>query len=95
LCESAPAGYVIGMSDMTGANPAGAGAAAGGTPSESDLPALQGLDESVDDPSDPTASRRQAADGGDHEAEITGVAGAAGSDDDGPSDPMPDMAGTS
>lgn len=78
------------MSDITGANPAGADAAAGGTPSESDLPAMQGLGESTDDPSDPTAGREgqdlpQADD-------ITQQAG--GADDEGPADPMPDMAGT-
>ena len=74
---------------MTEATPAGTGAAAGGTPSESDLPAMQGLGESVDDPSDPTAARPDP----DREA---GAATDAipDSDDEGPSDPMPDMSGT-
>jgi hypothetical protein len=77
------------MSEMTGADPAGAGSAAGGTPSESDLPAMQGLGESVDDPSDPTASRRDADEQG-----PAGMPDLSGADEDGPSDPMPDMSGT-
>jgi len=75
---------------MTSVNPDGAGSAsAGGTPSESDLPAMQGLGESVDDPSDPTASRRDADDRG-----LADPAVPSGEDDESPSDPMPDMAGT-
>jgi hypothetical protein len=80
------------MSDTTGVDPTGTDAAAGGTPSESDLPAMQGLGESADDPSDPTAPRQQAPTGS---GDAAGLAGAVGDDDEGPSDPMPDMAGTS
>ena len=78
------------MSDMTEATPAGTGAAAGGTPSESDLPAMQGLGESVDDPPDPTAARRDA----DGAAGVDPGALSSANDDEGPSDPMPDMSGT-
>lgn len=63
--------------------PAGAG---GGTPDEADLPGLQGLDESTDDPDDP--SGRETATGTPLDA--LGDAGEA----QGTSDPMPDMSGT-
>ena len=63
----------------------------GGTPSESDLPAMQGLDESTDDPSDPSASRR---DSDADRPEAPDVADLATTDDQAPSDPMPDMSGT-
>jgi hypothetical protein len=78
------------MSDTTGADLAGADNAAGGTPAEHDLPAMQGLDDSVDDPSDPTASRGDA-----EQPDVAALAEASGADDEGPSDPMPDMSGTS
>jgi hypothetical protein len=64
-------------------SPAGA---AGGTPSESDLPGLQGLDAGVDDPDDPTAAG--AATG----TPLDAVGGAG--DTQGGSDPMPDMSGS-
>ena len=52
---------------------------------------MQGLDESTDDPSDPTAARQNSdAD----EAETPDLAELAATDDEGPSDPMPDMSGT-
>jgi hypothetical protein len=76
------------MSDISGTTPAGA---AGGTPSESDLPAMQGLDESTDDPSDPTAARQNSDS---DQAETPDLAELAATDDEGPSDPMPDMSGT-
>lgn len=78
------------MSDLNEAGPASTDGAAGGTPTESDLPSMQGLDDSVDDPSDPTAARED-------DAGTVGIDAAALSsgDDEGPSDPMPDMSGTS
>jgi hypothetical protein len=63
--------------------PAGA---AGGTPDESDLPALQGLDNSTDDPDDPDG----VADATGSPLDVLGGAGEA----QGSSDPMPDMSGT-
>ncbi len=63
--------------------PAGA---AGGTPDEGDLPGLQGLGESADDPDDPAGTDTSSGSPLD----------ALGDDDDaqGTSDPMPDMSGT-
>lgn len=77
------------MSDLNH-GPASTHGAAGGTPSESDLPSMQGLDDSVDDPSDPTAGREEGPG-------TVGIdaAGLSSGDDGGPSDPMPDMSGTS
>lgn len=75
------------MSDSTETGRAGSGAAAGGIPSESDLPSMQGLADSVDDPSDPTAAREGAAG--------TEAAAFSTEDDGGPSDPLPDMSGSS
>jgi len=83
------------MSGMTGGAGTGgqigpADPAAGGTPDESDLPRLQGLDDSVDDPSDPEAAR------GDETADDVPFAQLMGSGDSkGAADPMPDQAGTS
>ncbi|GAA3635253.1 hypothetical protein [Microlunatus ginsengisoli] len=77
------------MSDLNDADLAPTGGEAGGTPSESDLPSMQGLGDSVDDPSDPTAARDDDAGSvGDNPAALL-------NDDEGPSDPMPDMSGTS
>lgn len=84
------------MSDLTGGAATGgqigpAEAAAGGTPDESDLPRLQGLDENVDDPNDPEAAR-----GGDEApGEVPFAAMMNSGDSKGASDPMPDMSGTS
>lgn len=76
------------MTEISGAGPAGtSGAAAGGTPDESDLPRLQGLDQSADDPSDPAAARRS-----DAASEAGPVDPPA--DDESASDPMTDMSGT-
>lgn len=77
------------MTDFSGVSPAGADAAAGGTPSESDLPAMQGLSDSADDPRDPTAAQPDP-----DQPRADDIAAHAGSSDEGPSDPMPDMAGT-
>ncbi len=83
------------MSEMTGGKamggPVGPDAAAGGTPGESDLPRMQRLDESVDDPSDPEAARR------DDETDGAGPLAAMTNSGDGKgaSDPMPDMSGAS
>ncbi len=73
---------------VSGTTPEGPGGAAGGTPAESDLPALQGLAAAADDPSDPeaagqhpTARPEQRDDGKD--------AGRSAA-----SDPMPDAAGS-
>lgn len=45
------------MSDfVSGSTPDGPSGAAGGTPTESDLPAMQGLGDAADDPSDPEAA---------------------------------------
>jgi hypothetical protein len=68
-----------------------ASGAAGGTPSESDLPRMQGLDENTDDPSDPSAAGAGASD----EVNQTVDDPALGEDDESASDPMHDIAGTS
>ena len=80
------------MSQMSGgAGPTGLpGASGSGMPDESDLPRLQGLDEAVDDPSDPQAARRgEAADEVPFDPQVEPGDGKA------TSDPMPDMSGTS
>lgn len=84
------------MSEMTGGAATGgqigpADAAAGGTPDESDLPRLHGLDESVDDPSDPTAARE--GEGAPGEVPFADLMNSG--DSKAGSDPMPDMSGTS
>lgn len=65
-------------------------AAAGGMPAEPDLPALQGLGDSADDPSDPTAA-------GSSPTTPQGQADDPGGSGEraGGSDPMPDMSGSS
>jgi hypothetical protein len=83
------------MSEMTSGAATGgqigpADAAAGGTPSESDLPKLQGLDESAEDPSDPEAARE--GDGTPGEAQVADLMDTG--DSKGASDPIPDMSGT-
>jgi hypothetical protein len=83
------------MSELTGGAATGgeigpADAAAGGTPTESDLPNLQGLDESVDDPSDPEAARE----GDDALGGTTPTDLMNSGDSKGASDPMPDLSGT-
>jgi hypothetical protein len=91
--NSASAGKEKTMSDLSAGgsggpmeSPAGA---AGGTPAESDLPGLQGLDDSVADPDDP-----QSGDGSTAESEPTPLSVL--SDDEGgagTSDPAPDTSG--
>jgi hypothetical protein len=84
------------MSEMTSGAATGgrigpADAASSGTPDEPDVPGRQGLDESVDDPSDPEAAR--AGDGAPGDAPFADLLGS--DDGGGSSDPMPDMSGTS
>jgi hypothetical protein len=84
------------MSELTGGAATGgqigrADAASGGTPDESDLPSLQGLDEAVDDPSDPEAARS----GDDAPGEVPFSQLMSSGDSKSASDPMPDMSGTS
>jgi hypothetical protein len=67
--------------------PAGAG---GGMPAESDLPGLQGLDESVNDPDDPAAAAETEAAAQSTPVEATSESGSPR----GSSDPMPDMSGS-
>jgi hypothetical protein len=74
------------MSDGTGPTTSNAGQATG-IPDESDLPAMQGLDD--DDLSDPAAAEDAA------EPDAPNVSQESGTDPKGPSDPMPDMSGTS
>lgn len=83
------------MSDMTSGAATGgqigpSDAAAGGTPDESNLPGIQGLGDSVDDPTDPEASQR------DDDASMLDRFSAATESGagKGSSDPMPDMSGT-
>lgn len=83
------------MSDMSGAaasagQTSSPGAAAGGMPDESDLPSIQGLDDSVDDPSDPEAAQR----GTDEPDAARFAALSDAGEGKGTSDPMPDMSGT-
>jgi hypothetical protein len=78
------------MSELvSGSTPEGPGGSAGGTPSESDLPSLQGLGNAVDDPSDPEAAGPNADPTQD---EALGDASSGG--DRSASDPMPDPAGS-
>jgi hypothetical protein len=80
------------MTDISGAMPGGSsGAAANGTPSESDLPSMQGLDDSTDDPSDPAAGTRPTNAPGNADLDAL----ATSDDDQSASDPMPDISGTS
>jgi hypothetical protein len=78
------------MSDVTGGAATGgqigrSDQASGGTPTESDLPDLQGLDSDVDDPSDPQR-------GGNPEGVPLGTGSESGTGASG-SDPMPDISG--
>ena len=80
------------MTDISGAMPGGSSVpAANGTPSEPDLPSMQGLDDSTDDPGDPEAGTgpRNAPGNADLDALATV------DDDQSASDPMPDISGTS
>ena len=77
------------MSETRGANPVRADSATGGTPTESDLPSMQGLGESADSPNDPTASRRQAQDSGQN-----AVPDVSDGEMEAASDSMPDGSGT-
>ncbi|MFP5281945.1 MAG: hypothetical protein ACLGIF_00660 [Actinomycetes bacterium] len=82
------------MSEMaagagTGGQLGRADEAQGGPPTESDLPRLQGLDDSVDDPSDPQAAQGDEAAGNVPLANLMDTGDATSS-----SDPMPDMTGT-
>lgn len=84
------------MSEMTsgaatGGNVGPADAAGGGIPSESDLPGLQGLDDSVDDPSDPEAANR----GDDAPGEVPFADLMNSGDSKSASDPMTDTSGAS
>lgn len=62
--------------------------AAGGIPTESDAPELQGLGKDASDPSDPQSGPSEAA-------QAPFDPGSAEGDVGGPSDPMPDSSGTS
>jgi hypothetical protein len=62
--------------------------AAGGTPTESDAPELQGLGKDASDPSDPRSGPPDAV-------QAPFDPGSAEGDVGGPSDPMPDNSGTS
>jgi hypothetical protein len=78
------------MSELvSGSTPEGTGGSAGGTPSESDLPALQGLGNAVDDPSDPESAGPHA-----DPAQDETLGGAPTGGDRSASDPMPDPAGS-
>lgn len=84
------------MSEMTSGAATGgqigpADAATGGTPNEADLPSLQGLGDSVDDPSDPGAARADE----DTADDVPLAARMNGDESKGASDPMPDVSGTS
>ena len=84
------------MSDLTGGAATGGEngpreGAFSGTADEADLPRLQGLDESVDDPSDPEAARG----GDDAPGEVPFSNMMNTGDSKSGSDPMPDMSGTS
>lgn len=80
------------MTDTTGgAAPAGglSGGAASGTPDESDLPRLQGLDADTDDLDDPAAAQPDPDEPGDQRLDFLRDSGS----DRSASDPMPDMSG--
>lgn len=80
------------MSDLTSsATTEGASGVAGGMPAESDLPAMQGLDEATDDPSDPQAAGQDHAASPEQRLDDLDQ----GVDQQAASDPMPDAAGSS
>ena len=78
------------MTDTSGAMPGGSsGPAANGTPpSEPDLPSMQGLDDSTDDPEAGTGPTNAPGN-----ADLDALATL--DDDQSASDPMPDISGTS
>jgi hypothetical protein len=79
------------MSELvSGSTPEGPSGAAGGTPSESDLPAMQGLGDAADDPSDPEAAEQRPDTS---QGQRLGDLGRSG-DDQASSDPMPDTGGS-